>query len=100
MASRSNDDSVFHASTIPAKMSTGEYPRSCEYGIDGNTRNKLYLFCNGIYRRAPLFIHRITNSSDDERYFASRQKTRRKDVEWAFGASKAKFHIVALPSCL
>lgn len=101
MAGCNNDVTVFRGSTIPVKISTGEYPRRFEYRINGNTRNKLYLLFDGIYPQALLFLHNITNpSTDDKSYFASRQEARRKEIERAFGVLQSKFHIVKLPSCL
>lgn len=101
IAGCNNDITVFEASPILGMMANGKYPRPCEYNIDAVVRNKPYWLCDGIYPKAPFFLHSITNpTGEDESYFAGRQEGRRKDIERAFGVLQAKFHIVALPSRL
>lgn len=82
-------------------MSAGTHPRKCEYKRQGDIRYKPQLICDGIYPRAPLFVHSIENTKDEkESYFTLRQKAQRKKIERAFWFLQAKFHIIALPSRL
>lgn len=90
-----NDVNVFEASTLFNKIAEGTFPVPVQYKILDTVRNKPYFLSDGIYPKSPLFVQSILNpTTEDERYFASRQEGRRKDVERAFGVLQAKFHVL------
>lgn len=81
-----SDFTVYAASTFPANISTGEFSRRSEYTVIGEKRSNLYDLCNGIYLKAPLFLHSVQVPYDeDEIYFAIEQEVRRKYIERTSG---------------
>lgn len=101
VAGCNNDITVFEASPIIGYIANATYPLPCEYTINNIRRNKPYWLCDGIYAKAPFFVHSIVNpSGEKECYYAERQEGRRKDIERAFGVLQSKFHIIVVPSRL
>lgn len=75
MAGCNNDVTAFNAFIISGKISAGTYPRPVVYEVGTEKRNKPYLLCDGIYPKAPLFLHSVANPTiDDESFFVPRQE--------------------------
>lgn len=95
-----NDVNVFHESPLYLAITSGQWPPSLPYTINGRTRDIPYYLADGIY---PRYAFLVTPYPQPVRTMQSRtfnrlQEAVRKDVERLYGVLTARFHIALHPA--
>jgi hypothetical protein len=93
-----NDLNILDMSSTMERVFRGEFPPSFTFLANNVAFKTVYFLADGIYPAWALFIKTIRNAmSPKEKRYASAQETVRKDVERAFAALVARWHILKLP---
>lgn len=93
-----NDINVLHSSNLFANLNQGIAPPTC-YTIQGKEYDTGYYLADGIYPKWSTLVQTISQPQGPKKqHFAMMQKSRRKDVERAFGVLQARFAIVKRPA--
>lgn len=80
------------------RILVGKFPHRILYNIHGTTRTFLYHLPDGIYPPWAIFVKTAKRSTERElRCFSAHRKGVVKDVERAFGAPIAQYHILRRP---
>ncbi|XP_023742255.1 uncharacterized protein LOC111890363 [Lactuca sativa] len=94
MVDSNNDLNVLQASPIFNDILQGKAPEM-SYVVNGNEYKYEYYIGDEIYPEYTIFVKSYTFPADDKRkMFKLAQESARKDVEWAFGVLKQKWHII------
>jgi len=92
-----NDINVLDRSLIFAALAEGQ-TAPVNYTINGHEYTMEYYLADEIYPNWSTFVKTIPRPLGAKRkYFASKQESARKDVEWAFGVLQSCFAIVRGP---
>jgi hypothetical protein len=92
-----NDINVLDRSPIFAALAEGR-TTPVNYIINGHEYTMRYYLADEIYPNWSTFVKTIPRPLGAKRkYFASKQESTRKDVEWAFGVLQSRFAIVHGP---
>nr|XP_043619883.1 protein ALP1-like [Erigeron canadensis] len=92
-----NDINVLQQSPLflPERMGTAPY---IPFSVNGRTYRRGYYLVDGIYLTWSMFVKAYKYSTDlKEKMFKTAQEAIRKDIEWAFGVLKGKWHIIDRP---
>ncbi len=101
MAGSANDLNILERSPLLNIIYTTDDRFKCDYTLNGTTRNTPYYLADGIYPDWTAFVKTLSApATAKEKFFAAMQESLRKDVERAFGALQARWHILARPSKL
>ncbi|KAL7608473.1 hypothetical protein Lser_V15G09663 [Lactuca serriola] len=93
-AGSKNDVSVLDQSLIFDDLLNGKTP-DAPFTMNGNEYKYGYYLTDGIYPQYSTFVKAFRHPVEErDNFFKRRQEGARKDVECAFGALKAKWHIV------
>ena len=85
IARLNNDINVLQSSPLFNEQCMGIGP-TISFVANSNQQDMGYYLADGIYARWPVFVNTIKCPIEEKKiYFAQRQETTRKDVEWAFG---------------
>jgi Plant transposon protein len=92
-----NDINVLDRSPLFFNAVQGEAPR-VEFNVNGNEHSVAYWLADGIYPKYACFVKTIPNATTAmQKFFATAQEAKRKDIERAFGILQARFHILSSP---
>lgn len=95
-----NDINVLDRSSLFADLLAGRAPPS-SFILRGTEHAHGYYLADGIYPPWSTFVQSFSQpNTQKKKYFTKLQESLRKDVERAFGALKARWHIIAQPSRL
>ena len=92
-----NDINILDRSTIIGAMLEGKFDLLTDpYFINGVERDWLYFLVDGIYPDWAIFVNTIKGDAahEEERKFASKQESVRKDIERAFGILVKQWQIL------
>jgi len=92
-----NDICVLDRSPLFFNAVQGEAPR-VDFTVNGNEHSVAYWLADGIYPNYACFVKTIPNATTAmQKFFATAQEAKRKDIERAFGILQARFHILSCP---
>jgi Plant transposon protein len=93
-----NDLNILDMSSTMERVFRGEFPPSFTFLVNNVAFKTAYFLADGIYPAWALSIKTIRNAmSPKEKRYASAQEAVRKDVERAFAALVARWHILKRP---
>jgi Plant transposon protein len=93
-----NDLNILDISSTMERVFCGEFPPSFTFLVNNVAFKTAYFLADGIYHAWALFIKTIRNAlSPKEKRSASAQEGVRKDVDRAFAALVARWHILKQP---
>ncbi|XP_047949251.1 uncharacterized protein LOC125195094 [Salvia hispanica] len=97
VARSNNDINVLHSSHLFNDECQGEGP-TVRFVANGMQYNKAYYLADGIYPRWPVFVKTIRQPvGPKQSYFAAKQESAKKDVEWDFGVLQVRWAILRCP---
>ena len=96
-----NDISILDRSPLFDNAVRGEAPQ-VNFVVNGHNYNMTYWLADGgIYPKYACFVKTLPNTTTRmQKFFATAQEAKRKDIEQAFGILQARFHILTTGWCL